>query len=239
VLEFRGHDHRGRHTRLLEAHRVVDAARRARPAVADRGDRDVIRVYRRDHPDVRLELVEEGNAGQISQLLEDRLDVGFLRGPVDEPALAIDALIDDPLLACVPDDHPLAGATSVDPASLAAQPLVLWARSAAPTTYADVVELFRRHGVQPPVVDEATRIQTVLSLVAAGVGIALLPASFANLGRRGVRFVRLRPPVPHRPLVLAWRAGDPSPTLATFLAAARRVAPGYAEELQTLSSPHR
>ena len=109
----------------------------------------VIRDYRRDHPDVRLELVEEGTAGQISQLLEDRLDVGFLRGPVDEPALAIDTLIDDPLLACVPDDHPLAGAVSVDPASLASQPLVLWARSAAPTTYADIVELFRRHGVQP------------------------------------------------------------------------------------------
>ena len=100
-------------------------------------------------------------------------------------------------------------------------------------------ELFRRHGVQPPVVDETTRIQTVLALVAAGVGIALLPTSFANLGRRGVRFIRLSPPLPHRPLVLAWRAGDPSPTLATFLAAARWVAPGYAKELQTLSSPPR
>jgi DNA-binding transcriptional LysR family regulator len=194
---------------------------------------DVVRAYRRERPDVRLELVEEGTAGQIAELLEGRLDAGFVRGPIDEPAIAVETLIDDPLVAAVPDEHPLAQKNNINPVSLATEPLVMWARTAAPTTYADVVQLFREHHIQPPVAEESTRIQTVLALVAAGAGVALLPASFANLHRRNVSFRPLRGPLPHRPLALAWRAGETSPTLSSLLLITRRVAPQYANQLQT------
>jgi DNA-binding transcriptional LysR family regulator len=107
----------------------------------------------------------------------------------------------------------------------------LWTRAAAPTTYADVVELFRRYRIQPPVVAEAPRIQTVLALVAAGIGVALLPTSFANLSRLGVRFVPLAGVLPDRPIALAWRTKDGSPALAAFLDVARIAAPRYLEDL--------
>jgi len=68
----------------------------------------------------------------------------------------------------------------IEPQQLAHEEVVLWARAAAPTTYADVVELFRRYSIQPQIVAEAPRIQTVLALVAAGIGLALLPTSFAT-----------------------------------------------------------
>ena len=130
----------------------------------------------------------------MTQLVEHRLDVGFLRGPVDEPSLTIQTLIEDPLAAVVCDDHALAAQERIAPTALADQPIVLWTRTAAPTTYADVIELFRKHHIEPQVVDESPRIQTILALVASGAGIALLPTSFINLNRKGVRFIPLSGP---------------------------------------------
>jgi len=138
----------------------------------------VMRAHRRDYPDVKLELTELDTTEQVTQLVEHRLDVGFLRGPVDEPSLTIQTLIEDPLAAVVCEDDALAEHERIAPALLGDQPIILWTRGAAPTTYADVVELFRQHEIQPPIVDESPRIQTILALVASGAGIALLPTSF-------------------------------------------------------------
>lgn len=154
----------------------------------------VMRAHRRQYPDVKLELAELDTAEQVAQLLEHRLDVGFLRGPVDEPSLTIEMLLDDPLAAVVCEEDALATRERIAPALLADQPIILWTRAAAATTYADVVELFRLHNIEPPVVDEVSRIQTILALVASGAGIALLPTSFINLSRKGVRFIRYTGP---------------------------------------------
>lgn len=194
----------------------------------------VMRTHRREFPDVKLELTELSTDEQVTQLVDHRIDVGFLRGPVDEPSLNIQTLIQDPLAAVVCDDHPLADRGRIAPAELADQPFILWTRSAAPTTYADVVELFRRHGIQPHVVDESPRIKTILALVASGAGVALLPTSFINLSRHGVRFVPLCEPLPYRPLALAWRRGNRAPSIDRFLEVATRTAPAYVRDLNTL-----
>ena len=68
----------------------------------------VMRAHRRDYPDVKLELTELDTTEQVAQLVEHRLDVGFLRGPVDEPSLTIQTLIEDPLAAVVSEDDALA-----------------------------------------------------------------------------------------------------------------------------------
>ena len=191
----------------------------------------VMRAHRRNYPDVKLELTELGTAEQVTQLVEHRLDVCFLRGPVDEPSLTIRTLIDDPLAAVVYDDHAFATFERIAPSLLGDQPMILWTRAAAATTYADVVELFRLHNIEPPVVDEAPRIQTILALVASGAGIALLPTSFINLNRKGVRFIPLHGPLPHRPLALAWRTSKQSPSVRCFLDVATQEAPQYLRDL--------
>ena len=191
----------------------------------------VMRAHRRDYPDVKLELTELGTAEQIAQLVDHRLDVGFLRGPVDERSLTIQTLIDDPLAAVVCEDHALAEHQRIAPSLLADQPIIMWTRAAAATTYADVVELFRLHDIEPSIVDEVDRIQTVLALVASGAGIALLPTSFINLSRKGVRFLPLHGPLPYRPLALAWRTNNQSPTLRSFLDVAVHASPQYLTDL--------
>lgn len=191
----------------------------------------VMRAHRRDYPDVRLELSELSTADQVAQLVEHRLDVGFLRGPVDERSLTIQTLIDDPLAAVVWEDHVFAEHQRIAPSLLADQPIITWTRAAAATTYADVVELFRMHGIEPRIVDEAPRIQTILALVASEAGIALLPTSFSNLSRKGVRFIPLHGPLPHRPLALAWRTSNQSPTLRCFLDVAVQASGLYLSDL--------
>lgn len=203
----------------------------------------VMRAHRRQYPDVKLELTEMSTAEQLAQLVEHRLDVGFMRGPVDEPSLTIQTLIDDPLAAVVCEDDPLASHDRIDPAQLKDQPIVLWTRAAASTTYADVVELFRIHDIEPPVVDEVPRIQTILALVASGTGIALLPTSFINLNRKGVRFIPLHGPLPHRPLALVWRTANQSPSVLCFLDVTTQASPKYTQDLiehyPQLASPSR
>lgn len=191
----------------------------------------VMRAHRRDYPGVKLELSELSTADQVAQLLEHRLDLGFLRGPVDDGSLTVQTLVDDPLAAVVWEGHPLAEHDRIAPSLLADQPIVMWTRAAAATTYADVVELFRMHHIEPPVVDEVSRIQTILALVASEAGIALLPTSFINLSRNGVRFVPLHGPLPNRPLALAWRTSNQSPTLRCFLDVAAQAVPLYVHDL--------
>ncbi|OBF91787.1 hypothetical protein A5791_14825 [Mycobacterium sp. 852002-51163_SCH5372311] len=191
----------------------------------------VMRSHRRTYPDVKLELSELSTAEQVSQLLEHRLDVGFLRGPVEEPSLTVQTLVDDPLAAVVWEGHTLAEHHRIAPSLLADQPVVMWTRTAAATTYADVIELFRMHNIEPPIVDEVARIQTILALVASEAGIALLPTSFINLGRQGVRFIPLHGPLPNRPLALAWRTSNESPTLRCFLDIAAEASPSYLRDL--------
>lgn len=191
----------------------------------------VMRAHRREYPDVKLELTELTTLEQVAQLVEHRLDVGFMRGPVDEPSLSIQTLIDDPLAAVVSEDDPLATHDRIHPSQLKDQPIVLWTRAAASTTYADVVELFRLHDIEPPVVDEVARIQTILALVASGAGIALLPTSFINLNRKGVRFIPLHGPLPYRPLALVWRTSNQSPSVRCFLEVAMQASPKYVQDL--------
>lgn len=191
----------------------------------------VIREHQRSHPDVALEVVDLGTFEQVHQLVEHRLDIGFLRGPIDDASLTVEPLLDDPLMAVLWDDHPLASEERLPPSALSDQPTLLWTRAAAPTVYADTVELFRRHQLDPRIVDESPRVESVLALVAAGLGIAFLPTSFVNLGRRGVRFVPLTGSIPDRPLVLAWRTDNASATLSAFVEAVHRSVPCYLADL--------
>ncbi|WP_205875751.1 LysR family transcriptional regulator [Mycobacterium camsae] len=229
---------------LTHAERAFAAARRAAAgqlgqlrigalqAAVDGVLSHVMRAHRRQFPDVKLELSELSSTEQIAQLVEHRIDVGLLRGPVDEPSLTIQPLIDDPLAAVVGEDHALADHQRIEPGLLAHEPMILWARSAAATTYGDVVEVCRMHDIEPPVVDEVQRIQTILALVASGAGIALLPTSFINLSRNGVRFIPLQGRLPDRPLALAWRTANQSPTVRGFLDVATASAPHYLQQLR-------
>ncbi len=179
-----------------------------------------VRSFRDRHPGVGLSLRELSVDSQIDGLRSGRLDVGLVRAPVATGGLRFEALEEEPLIVAAPDSHPLARRTRIHPRTLAAEPLVLLAREVVPGPYDEVIALMRQHGDGAVIAQEATSIQAVLGLVAAGLGVSLLPASALTLGRDGVSFVELRPS-PRSSILVAWRASDLSSITARFVAAAR------------------
>lgn len=184
-----------------------------------------VRRFRADRPDVGLTLRELSVDAQITGLRSGRLDLGIVRPPVDAAELLVDELIDEELVAAVPTTHPLAARRRVAAATVAREPLVALAREVVPGLYDQVLALRGEHGGAAKVAQEATSIQAVLGLVAAGLGIAVLPASVRALGRDGVTFVAIRSAQRSR-MVAIRREGSPSPLLAAFLGAVRAAAAG-------------
>lgn len=182
-----------------------------------------VRQFRADRPDVDLTLRELGVAPQIEGLQSGRLDVGFLRPPIEADDLVLERLLDDDLAAAVPSNHRFAGRGSVAVKAIVGEPLVMLSREIVPGLYDQVLAICQEAGGTAEIAQEATSIQAVLGLVAAGLGIAMLPASVRQLSRIGIEFVAIRPR--HRStLFVATRREDRSPLVAPFIAAAHAAA---------------
>jgi DNA-binding transcriptional LysR family regulator len=179
-------------------------------------------AMRERSPGIALTLHEATTDVQLRELAGERLDVGFVLPPVNDPRLTLLPLLREPLVAALPQQHPLAAGRGKLPlARLRDAPFILFPRHMAPGLYDDIVSFCRQAGFSPRVDQEAIQMQTIVSLVSAGLGVALIPASLRNLGRAGVVYRALREPSPLTQIALAWRTGDERPTLARFLEAVR------------------
>ncbi len=182
-----------------------------------------VRKFQAAYPDVELTLRELGVGAQVDGLESGRLDVGLLRPPFEGAGLVFEKLVEEELVAAVPSGHPLAARDSLVARTIAGEPLVLLAREVVPGLYDQVLALSQEADGAGRIAQEATSIQAVLGLVAADLGIAVLPASVRSLSRTGVEFVAIRSR--HRsPLYIARRRDDESLLVARFTAAAREAA---------------
>jgi len=185
----------------------------------------ILRQFRQRFPRVNLTLRESTTDAQIRDLLGGRIDVGFMLPPIDEPALKSVCILREPLVAALPELHPLARRAGKLPlASLKDAPFILFPRPMAPGLYDDVVSFCRAAGFSPRVEQEAIQMQTIVSLVSAELGVALIPASMTNLRRTGVAYKVLRETSPRTEIHLGWRRGDELPVLRVFVDMALRAA---------------
>jgi LysR family hydrogen peroxide-inducible transcriptional activator len=167
----------------------------------------ILPVVRKTHPDVKLFIREEWTADLLRKLARGDLDAAIVSLPIDEPALSTVELFVEPFKAIVPSDHPLAKRDHIGPADLATADMLLLEHGhclrGQTTDYCDL-----RHR---PVFDQATGIESLRQMVAAGLGVAVLPA-LATRGRwgstAGVKTIELDEPAPRRTIVLAWRRSD-------------------------------
>lgn len=216
---------------IIQARSAVEAAQRA-----DRGEIGHLRIgfvesaamtfmplavrrFRQGHPHVGLSLTELAVDPQIDGLRSGLLDIAILRTPRDTEGLSITSFDDEGLVVVLPDSHPFASRGRLAPRELIEQPLILLAREMVPALYDQIIALQHQLG-GAQIAQEATSIQAVLGLVAAGLGISLLPASVTTLARTGVAFTPLIPS-PRSEMQIALREGDRSPLTAAFLDAAR------------------
>jgi DNA-binding transcriptional LysR family regulator len=186
---------------------------------------DVLRAFRARRPAVDLRLRELSTAAQLDQLESGRIDVAFVRPSVPRAGIAIERVLREEVVVALPESSRLAGREEIELADLRGEPLVLLSRSGAPGVRAALEAATRRFGGEARLVQEAAEIQTVIGLVAGGVGFSLVPDSVRSLARRGVAYRRLADG-PSIELALAWRADDRTPVLAAFREVVRELAPG-------------
>jgi DNA-binding transcriptional LysR family regulator len=186
---------------------------------------ELLRAFREQAPEIALRLHELGTSEQLRQLEDGRLDVGFVRARRPRPGLALETLQEEPVVAALPDTHGLAVRPLLRLADLRGEPLVLLSRTGAPglrEALAPVID-------EELIVQEVAEMQTVIGLVASGIGVSLVPESLRALVRPGVTYRPLDGDAPVVRLAMAYREADTSPVLAAFLRMARAAAPAEGE----------
>ncbi|HLU56343.1 MAG TPA: LysR substrate-binding domain-containing protein [Pseudonocardia sp.] len=185
----------------------------------------LLRRYRRSYPGVELELREATSSEQVRDLVSGRLDVGILHaGPsgVDHPALASREVYRDELVVAMNRRRPQAHRDPVPLRSLAEEAFVLFPRRLGPALHDRIVRLTRDAGFEPRVAQEAVQMQTIIGLVAADIGVSIVPASVASLRRPDVVFRSPAPKADPISLHLAWRRGESNPLVRTLRALVAR-----------------
>lgn len=222
---------------LAEVERTVAAVQRA-----VHGERDVLRVgftdsaalgglveivraYRGAHPEVHLDLISGTSQEQIDALERDAVDVALVRGPVASATARTITVRREPFVVALPADHPLTRLKVVPVRALRGQPFVLFPRHLAPANHDLVIALCQRAGFSPDVRQESSDYQTILSLVAAGLGVTIVPASVRSVKPAGVVCRPLGGSAAKAELILMYRPLRLSPALETFIATARSETP--------------
>lgn len=185
----------------------------------------ILRTVRQTLPEVTLTLRELTTDQQLADLQAGRLDVGFVRPPVDLATFATLTVLREPLAVALASTHPLAASAAVSVRSLVHEPFILFPRPLAPGLYDQIIGLCQQADFSPAVAQEAVQMQTIISLVAAEIGIAIVPQSLENLQRTGVVYRPLREPTPPATIALIWPEQGRSPTLQRFLQIVQTLTP--------------
>ncbi len=179
----------------------------------------VLRAFREAWPGVTLILEEARTPELVDALLREGLDAAFVRSPVGgRSGLRIDPVLDEPMLAALPAGHALAkGRGTLALKALAAEPFILYRRASGPGLYDAILAACREQGFGPLVAQEAPRLPATLALVAAGLGVSVVPASMRRLGTEGIVYRALSGCGSlSAPIHLATRRGPAPPPLTRF-----------------------
>ncbi|WP_426210098.1 LysR family transcriptional regulator [Massilia sp. TWP1-3-3] len=185
-----------------------------------------LRAYRAAFPHVQITLREATSDLQLDDLMNGRIDAGLVIAPLPGKARTeLDYLpvLSEPLILAAPAGlAALRGKREADLRLMPPLPLIIFPRPISPSLYDAILAVFRAAGITPAIGQEAIQMQTIVGLVSAGMGIALVPESVSKLRRPGVQY---RPLAQSTPLVetgLAWRRDNSSPVLQGFLELMRK-----------------
>ena len=227
---------------LAEAHALREGVERAASghtgaihlafvSIADyAGLPELLRDFSRHYPGVRLTLSEATSDVQFEQLEAGRIDAGLLIPPIPPhltDQLDYVALLRDPLVGALPNAQARRmGREKLDLARLKMLPLIIFPRHLAPGFYDLILGTFHAADFSPVIAQEAAQMQTIIALVAAGMGMALVPDSMRKLARAGVSYRALGGGAPEVEIGMASPARKKSPALDALLDRVRVLARG-------------
>lgn len=223
---------------LSQVAQAVDGARQA-----DRGEAGLLRIgyvvsasyellppllleYRRRSPAVALQLLGRSAAEQVEMLLSGDLSVGFVREFHEQPELESELLFDEKLLAVLPATHPEAQRSTTRLSRLAGDSFIMFDRRRAPGMYDKIVSSCVSSGFTPQIVQQDSDVQSVLGLVAGGLGVTVVPVSFRHLAIEGIAYRSLTDVSTTVGLSAVWNREQRTSVMEGFLDVAREVASG-------------
>jgi DNA-binding transcriptional LysR family regulator len=186
----------------------------------------LIRAFREAQPLVSLGLDESGTTELAEALQARKIDLAFVRSPIEAGAnLTVVPMLEETMYVAMPCGHRLAaGAEPLPLAALSGETFILYRRPMGPGLHDSIIAACGRAGFSPHIGQEAPRMLSTLSLVAAGLGVTLVPASMSRLEAEGVVYRPLSSTAElTAPLNLAYRRGEPSAAVQRFIALARRM----------------
>lgn len=146
--------------------------------------------FRQQCPQVTVQLVEDKTVRLLPRLLSGRLDLAFVRPPLhDDKRIESLLLFHETAYVAVPSKHPLAKRKRLTIEALADQPLIVPDRSTRPHSHDLTIKLFANAGISPTIAQVAEEKQTIVNLVAADLGLAIVPRWATRFAVAGVRFV--------------------------------------------------
>jgi DNA-binding transcriptional LysR family regulator len=190
----------------------------------------LVRLFRAARPQTEIALEEMSTLEQVEALKAGRIDVGFGRLRLDDPALKREVLREERLVAAIPMEHELAiSGQPIILADLANREILVYPKRPRPSYADQVLSLFRDQGLEPAAVHEAQEIQTALGLVAAGMGICVVPASVSRLRPEEVVYRPLSDPQAVSPIIMSTRLHDQNEDIGVLRALIEQIYQEQAE----------
>ncbi|AYE53286.1 LysR family transcriptional regulator [Priestia megaterium] len=176
----------------------------------------ILREFRNLYSEVEVHLFEMSTPMQLEALHEGEIDIGVLRPPVNDEIIHTEIVSTVPCVLAVPKQHPLLKIKNVSLSDLKTYPFVMLSRKTWSNLYDEILGL-----CNPIIQQEALEFQTVIGLVAAKLGIAVVPQSAVNLHTQDVVYLDLDDQLPVASMGIAWRQKDQSPLVQSFIQLAR------------------
>jgi LysR family transcriptional regulator, benzoate and cis,cis-muconate-responsive activator of ben and cat genes len=184
----------------------------------------MLRRFQSTYPSVRIDMQELTSVQQVTALREGSIDVGFGRLHVEDPTIQREVLIEEPLVVALPIGHSLLDrAEPLSFAALISEPLIVYPVAPRPSYADQVLSLLKQRGLKPALVREVRELQTALGLVAAGVGVSIVPDAVQRFRREEIVYRALHDETATSPIIMFSRAGDQSPEIAEFLKLVREL----------------
>ena len=177
----------------------------------------MLSAYRERFPHVDVALQELTTQEQLRALEEESIQVGLLRLPISDPTIYVEVVRREPIVCVLPEGHPLAKYERIAVPLLANEPFVLQSRQRGGGYYTQLMNLCLTSGFTPNVIQEVTEMHTIVSLVAAGMGVSLVPLSIKNIRSQGVAYRELEGIVPVTEMAIAWQRTSHSTLVQNFL----------------------
>jgi DNA-binding transcriptional LysR family regulator len=184
----------------------------------------MLRVYRERFPDVEVALRELTTQEQLRALEREYIQVGLLRLPISAPMVNVEVVRREPIVCVLPEQHALAMRERIAVSLLAEEPFVLQSSQRGGGYYAQLMKLCLASGFSPNVIQEVTEMHTIVSLVAAGMGVSLVPLSAQNIRSQGVVYRELEGTATLTEMAVAWPRASRSAIVQNFLTVARETA---------------